>query len=144
MIVPDVNLLIYAVFDGYSMHAKAAAWLEGALNGPELVGLAAPAIFGFVRLSTSPRVHESPLSIAQAAEYVHEWLARPQVRFLSPGPEHVRLVLKLLGDIGTGASLTTDAQLAAHAVELGGTVYSNDADFGRFQGLNWVNPLARA
>ncbi len=141
MIVPDVNLLVYAVFNGYPLHARAAQWLNEAMNGVEQVGLTAPAVFGFVRLGTSARVHERPLSVTQAGQYVHEWLARPQVRFLTPGPEHVRLVLGLLGAVGTGANLTTDAQLAAYAQELGGTIHSNDADFGRFPGLRWVNPL---
>lgn len=142
MIVPDVNLLLYAVFDGYSMHERAAAWLNESLSGAEQFGLTAPAVFGFVRLGTSARVHERPLSIKAAAEYVYEWLERPQVRFLAPGPEHVRLALGLLDGLGTGANLTTDAQLAAYAVEFGGTIHSNDSDFGRFPGLRWVNPLS--
>lgn len=141
MIVPDVNLLVYAVFDGYPLHEPAAAWLNETLSGAEQVGMTAPAIFGFVRLGTSARVHEQPLSVQEAAQYVHEWLARPQVRFLTPGPEHVRLVLELLEGIGTGANLTTDAQLAAYAIETGGAIHSNDADFGRFTGVRWVDPL---
>ena len=72
---------------------------------------------------------------------VREWLARPQVQFLTPGPEHVGVALRLLERVGTGASLTTDAQLAAYAVEFGGTIHSNDADFGRFAGVPWVDPL---
>ncbi len=142
MIVPDVNLLVYAVFDGYPQHERARAWLTEVLNGAEQVGLTAPAIFGFVRLGTSARVHERPLSVPAASEYVAQWLARPQVSFLSAGVEHVRLTLELLATLGTGANLTTDAQLAAYALEFGGTVHSNDADFGRFPGVPWVNPLA--
>ena len=142
MIIPDVNLLVYAVFDGYPLHAPARDWLNDALSGTEEVGLTAPALFGFVRLGTSARVHERPLSVTEASGYVHEWLDRPQVRFLAPGPEHVRLTLSLLERLGTGANLTTDAQLAAYAIEFGGTIHSNDSDFGRFAGLRWVNPLA--
>ena len=143
MIVPDVNLLVYAVFDGYPLHDRARDWLTDVLNGTEQVGLTAPAIFGFVRLGTSARAHARPLSVAAAAEYVHEWLARPQAVFLSPGPEHVRRTLDLLASVGTGANLTTDAQLAAYALEFDGAIHSNDADFGRFPGVRWVNPLAR-
>lgn len=142
MIIPDVNLLVYAVFDGYALHERAATWLVDSLNGREQVGLTAPAVFGFVRLGTSARVHERPLSVVEAAGYVHEWLERPQVQFLTPGREHVRLVLGLLEGLGTGANLTTDAQLAASALETGGTIHSNDSDFGRFPGIRWVNPLA--
>ena len=97
------------------MHAPARDWLNDALSGTEEVGLTAPALFGFVRLGTSARVHERPLSVTEASGYVHEWLDRPQVRFLAPGPEHVRLTLSLLERLGTGANLTTDAQVAAYA-----------------------------
>lgn len=141
MIIPDVNLLVYAVFDGYSFHDRAVTWLNEALSGTEEVGLTTPAIFGFVRLGTSARVHVQPLSVAEAGSHVREWLARPNVRFLAPGAEHVRLALALLDQVGTGANLTTDAQLAAYAMEFGGTIHSNDADFGRFTGVRWVNPL---
>ena len=125
MIVPDVNLLVYAVFDGYPLHQRASAWLNNALSGTEEVGLTIPA-----------------LRVDETSAYVDEWLDRPQVRFLAPGPEHVRVALALLKAVGTGANLTTDAQLAAYAIEFGGTVHSNDSDFGRFPGLSWVNPLA--
>lgn len=141
MIIPDVNLLVYAVFDGYPQHERAVQWLTGALNGAETVGLTAPAIFGFVRLATSARIHGAPLSVAAVQEYVREWLARPQVQFLTPGPEHVGVALRLLERVGTGANLTTNAQLAAYAVEFGGTIHSNDADFGRFADVPWVDPL---
>lgn len=142
MIIPDVNLLIYAVFDGYPHHPTAVTWLNDSLNGSEHVGLTAPAVFGFVRLATNLRVHTHPLSMADAGAYVREWLDRPQVRFLSPGQQHVTLALGLLDALGTAANLTTDAQLAAYALEFGGVIHSNDADFGRFPGVRWVNPLA--
>ncbi|MEI2775482.1 MAG: type II toxin-antitoxin system VapC family toxin [Tetrasphaera sp.] len=143
MIVPDVNVLVYAVFDGYPLHARAAAWLSEIFSGSEDVGLTGPALFGFVRLGTSSRVHEHPLTVAQAGEYVREWLLRPQARFLAPGPRHVELALGLLQGVGTGGNLTTDAQLAAYAIEFGGTIHSNDSDFGRFPGVRWVDPLTR-
>ena len=142
MIIPDVNLLIYAVFDGYPQHDRAANWLTRVLNGPEQLGLTTPAIFGFVRLGTSARVHERPLSVAEAGDYIHAWLERPQTRLHAAGREHVRLTLGLLAGLGTGANLTTDAQLAAYAIEFGGTIHSNDSDFGRFGPVRWVNPLS--
>lgn len=39
-------------------------------------------------------------------------------------------------------NLATDVQIAAHAIERNGEVHSNDTDFGRFEGLHWVNPLS--
>jgi predicted nucleic acid-binding protein len=40
-----------------------------------------------------------------------------------------------------GGNLTTDTHLAALAIEHQGELHSNDADFGRFPGLRWRNPL---
>ncbi len=61
---------------------------------------------------------------------------------MKPGPRHLEIAFRLLRQVGAGASLTTDAQLAAFAIEHQGEVHSNDADFGRFAQLRWVNPIA--
>lgn len=73
---------------------------------------------------------------------VEEWLARPHVRFVQPGPRHLEIAFDLLRHVGGAANLTTDAQIAALAIEHQGEVHSNDADFGRFPQLRWVNPIA--
>jgi hypothetical protein len=44
--------------------------------------------------------------------------------------------------LGTAGRLTTDAHLAALAIEHQCELCSNDADFARFPGLRWRNPLA--
>jgi predicted nucleic acid-binding protein len=44
--------------------------------------------------------------------------------------------------LGVAGNLTTDAHLAALAIEHGGEVRSADTDSGRFRGLRWTNPLA--
>jgi len=48
----------------------------------------------------------------------------------------------LLQPLGTGGNLTSDAHLAALAIEHGAELCSSDTDFGRFPGLNWSNPLS--
>lgn len=141
MIVVDVNLLLYAVVTGFAQHERARTWWEMTINAAGEVGLAAPAIFGFLRLVTNRQVLESPLPVDQAIGHVRDWLARPNVRLLTPGPAHIELTLRMLADLGTAGNLTTDVQLAAFAIEHRGEVYSNDNDFGRFADLVWVNPL---
>lgn len=141
MILVDVNLLLYAVVTGFPHHERARIWWEGALSGTTEVGLAAPAIFGFLRLATNPRVLTSPLPVTSAIGYVRDWLARPQVRFLVPGPEHLEIALTLLADLGTAGSLTTDVQLAALAIEHQAIVHTNDTDFARFPRVRRLNPL---
>jgi hypothetical protein len=142
VIVPDINLLLYAEIDAFPEHAAARRWWEGALAGETQVGLTSVSVFGFVRLATNRRVFASPVPIADALGRVDRWLEQPGATFLVPGPRYLDTAFRLLRQLGTGANLTSDVQLAAHAIEHNGEVHSNDGDFGRFGGLRWVNPLA--
>ena len=117
MIVPDVNLLLYAHMSGFAEHAKARRWWEDLLNGDTEVGLGAPGVFGFVRLATSPRVFDRPLGAGEALAHVEEWLSRAHVRFALPGPRHLEIAFWLLRELGATGNLTTDTQLAALAIE---------------------------
>ena len=60
---------------------------------------------------------------------------------MSPGEAHWAILSKLLRDAGTAGNLTSDAHLAAMALELGASVCSTDADFGRFPGIERISPL---
>ena len=141
MIVPDINLLLYATIDSFEEHAVARKWLEGAMNGETPVGLATPVLFGYVRIASSPRVFDPPMSVEEAVIRVEGWLERPHVSLLLPGPRHLEIAFGLLRRMGAAGGLTTDVQIAALAMENLAEVHSNDTDFGRFPGLRWVNPL---
>jgi len=141
VIVPDVNLLLYAHIRDFGQHARARRWWEELLNGDKEVGIPAPAIFGFVRLATNPAVFDRPLAVRDALARVEEWLALPHVHFAIPGPRHLEIAFGLLRELGAAVNLTTDVQLAAVAIEHQGELHSNDTDFGRFPRLRWVNPL---
>ena len=142
MIVPDVNLLLYATVSGFPEHARARRWWEDLLGGENEVGLAGPALFGYVRITTNPRIFDRPLAVDAALARVEEWLDQPPVRFLLPGPRHLEIAFRLLRHVGTAANLTTDVQLAAHAIENQAEVHSSDVDFARFPELRWANPIA--
>ncbi len=144
MIIPDINLLLYAHFDGFEQHRAARKWWEALLNSGAEVGLPVPAVFGFVRIATNSRVFTAPLSTEAAVAHAEEWLALPHVRLLLPGPRHLEVAFRLLRTLGTGANLTTDVQLAALAIEYQAELHSNDVDFARFPALRWRNPLAPA
>ncbi len=141
MIVPDVNLLFHAYNRESPVHARARAWWERLMNGAGAVGLAWAAILGFVRVATHPRVLEHPLPVASACALARAWLDQPQVTVVHPGDRHASILFGLLERLGTGGSLTTDAHLAALAIEHQAELHSTDADFARFPGLRWVNPL---
>jgi toxin-antitoxin system PIN domain toxin len=141
VIVVDVNLLLYAVVTGFPQHDRSRIWWQQALNGSSEIGLSTPALFGFLRIATNPRVLTVPLTVTDAIDRVRQWLARPQVRFLLPGPRHLDIAFDLLRGQGTAGNLTTDVQLAALAIEYQAELCSNDTDFGRFPGLRWTDPL---
>ena len=90
---------------------------------------------------THPTVLVRPLDPSRAVAHVRAWLDRPNVEALEPGPRHLELLERLLVDIGIAGNLTTDAHLAALAIEHQCELHSNDADFGRFSGLRWRDPL---
>src|SRR5687767_14020131 len=100
-------------------------------------------MFGFIRISTNRRVFNEPLAVAEPITRVRRWLGQPNVTVLIPATRYLDTAFQLLVQLGTASNLTTDVQLAAHAMEHAGEVHSNDSDFGRFDGLRWVNPLAQ-
>jgi uncharacterized protein len=139
--VVDLNLLLYAVNRDSPRHAAARAWLEQALSGDEPVGLPWVVLLGFLRVATSERILPHPLTATQALGVVDGWLAQPPVVVPAPGDGHWRVLRELLRVAGAAGNLTTDAHLAALAIEQGAELCSTDADFARFRGLRWVNPL---
>lgn len=143
MILVDANLLLYAVNLDLPQHDAAREWWESVLSRRTPVALAWVVILAFLRISTNPRVFEHPLGIEAATAYMDEWLAVPNVKPISPGLGHWQILQQLITQSGTGGNLTTDAHLAALAIEQGATLYSADNDFKRFAGLVHVNPLTR-
>jgi hypothetical protein len=140
--IVDLNLLLYALNRDSAHHVAARDWLERTLSDEEAVGLPWLVLLGFLRLSTSARVLPQPLRPEQALGVIDGWLAEPPVLVLSPGPEHWRILRTLIEETGTAGNLTTDAHLAAIAIEHGAELCSTDTDFARFQHLRWTNPVA--
>jgi toxin-antitoxin system PIN domain toxin len=138
----DVNLFLYAADDSSPRHRPARAWVEAALSGSETVALAWAVLLGFVRLSTQPALFERPLEAAEALDLVDGWLAQPCTTVVHPTDRHSAVLRDLLAAVGSAGNLTSDAHLAALAIEHGAVLCSCDTDFARFSGLRWVDPLA--
>jgi toxin-antitoxin system PIN domain toxin len=141
VILPDLNLLVYAYNSDAPHHAAAKGWWEELLSSDVLVGLPWVTALGFIRLMTHRTVLERPLDPARAIQHVRSWHSCPNVNGLEPGPRHLEILERLFGELGTAGRLTTDAHLAALAIEHQCELHSNDADFARFPGLRWHNPL---
>lgn len=141
MILVDANLLIYAVNSDSPHHERARSWLEAILSSSAAVGLPWIVLLAFLRITTRPAIFERPLAPDQALGYVDPWLAQPFVEVVTPGAGHWTILRNLLLAAGTAGNLTSDAHLAALAVELRCPIYSADSDFQRFPGVEQHNPL---
>ena len=121
----------------------ARAWWEGTLNGERAVGLTLVTMLGFLRLITNPRFTPNPMTVRAATETVREWMGTPNVTVLHPGVRHYDLLFELIESVGVAGNLTTDAHLAALAIEWQAEVATCDVDFSRFPRVRWYNPLKR-
>jgi toxin-antitoxin system PIN domain toxin len=142
MIIVDVNLLIYAVNEDASDHKNAKAWLETAISGTETVGLPWIVLLAFMRLTTRSGLFQKPLTAEAAFDLLEAWLQQVSVIVPEPSARQLQTMRDLVSPIGLGGNLTSDAFLAALAIEHGAELCSADNDFGRFKRLRWRNPLA--
>jgi toxin-antitoxin system PIN domain toxin len=99
-------------------------------------------LLGFLRISTSTPAFPTPLRPAAAFTVIEQWLALPNSVIIHPTERHPEFLRSLIESVGTAGNLTTDAHIAALAIEYDGEVCSADNDFRRFGGLRYVNPLA--
>ena len=135
MVVVDANVLLYAVDRASAHHEASRTWLDASLAGAETVGFVWVALLAFLRIGTNPSILPSPMTADEATGQVEAWLAAPAAVIAQPTPRHAALFRGLLRDTGTAGNLTTDAHLAALALEHGADLVSYDRDFGRFPGV---------
>jgi uncharacterized protein len=141
MVLPDVNVLVYAHREDAAHHAACYAWLEGVVNGSEAYGLSDFVLSGFVRVATHPKVFTKPSSLAQALEFTKQLRSQPNCVPVFPGPRHWEIFHALCVDSGVRGNLVPDAFLAAMAIESGCEWITTDRDFTRFKGLRWRHPV---
>ena len=137
MRLPDTNLLLNAVHADSLHHARARHALEELLADAGGMALSWVVLMGFVRLSTKRGILPHPLGVADVLGVIDEWLAHPRTRVLEPGPLHAGIFGRLLLSAGTAGNLTTDAHIAALAIEHQAEVLTFDKDFAKFTGLRY-------
>jgi len=142
LIVPDINLLIYAYNDGATQHVAARDWWEDLMRGKEAIGVAWAVSIGFIRLMSNDKVLKSTLTPSDAAKRATDWFRFPHVKPLNPGEQHLEYFHRNLATQGNGRNLVTDAHIAALAMEYDAVVHTNDSDFSRFPDLHWHNPIS--
>jgi toxin-antitoxin system PIN domain toxin len=140
MRIVDANVLIYAVNSAAEHHHASRRWLDRALSGAEIVGLAWVPLLAFARLTTKHGLFPSPLHPAAATAQIRDWCAAPSAVIVNPTARHADVLSTVLARVGAGGNLVNDAHLAALAVEHRASIVTYDSDFGRFDDIRWDTP----
>ena len=131
----DTNVMLFAANVHAKEHLRAKAWMETTLSTTEPVGFAWIAMLGFLRVSTRTGVFARPLEPRKAFYFLEAWLDASNARIVHPTDHHFIVLRGLVDTVGTAGDLTSDAHLAALAIEHGAELVSFDRDFDRFDGL---------
>jgi toxin-antitoxin system PIN domain toxin len=141
MLLPDVNIFVYAQREDVSMHANAKFWLEAALNGGEPVALFDPVLASFLRIVTNRRIFKVPTPLTLALSFVEIMRSAPAARSLTAGASHWEIFVRLCRDTNAAGDDIPDVYLAALALENDCEFVTTDEDFGRFPRLKWRKPF---
>ncbi len=141
MVLPDVNVLVYAHREDSQHHAGCREWLESVINGSESYGLSELVLSSFVRVVTHPKVFTRPSPLADALEFTEQLRGRPNCVPVAPGRRHWEIFRGQCVEAGAKGNLVPDAYLAAMAIEAGCEWVTTDRDFSRFKSLRWRHPL---
>lgn len=144
MILPDVNVLVYAHRKDAQDHGRYLEWLVSEIQSDAAFGLSPLVLSGFIRVVTHPKIFKTPSTLSQATTFAEQLRERPNSIEVRPGARHWNIFLRLCGDAGAKGNLVPDAYLAAMAIESGCEWVTTDRDFSRFEGLRWRHPLASA
>ena len=140
MILPDVNVLIYAFRADSRDHRHYREWLDDVVNGPVAYGASPQVLSSLVRICTHPRIFAQPDSRRSALEFASAFMSGPRCHIVQPGPEHWSIFASLCRDSRAAGNLVQDAWFAALAIESGCQWITTDRDFARFKGLRWSPP----
>lgn len=141
MILFDVSVLLPAFMPGAASHPRCRSLVEEVANEEEPFAVSELVLAAVVRIATNPRVFRPAASPERAFEFAEALRAHERAVLVAPGPRHWRIFRDLVAATGIRGSDTTDAYLAALALEHGCVWWTADRGFGRFPGLRWRNVL---
>ena len=139
MLLPDINVLIYAHREDAPEHDRYASWLQSLVAGPQPFAISELALSGFLRIVTNPRIFQPATPMGHALEFCQRLLDWPTAVRLLPTARRWTVFAELCQKIH--GPLVSDAYLAALAIEHGCELVTTDGDFERFPGLRWRHPL---
>lgn len=141
MIIPDVNLLVYAYNSSSFHHLKARSWFEDLIHRQVTIFLPWIISLSFMRLMTHRSVLSAPMDSVDCFNIINSWYELENVQQADLGIKGLENFKKFTIDIKPAGNLFYDTFLASLAKELNAVIHSNDADFSRFQGIRFLNPL---
>jgi toxin-antitoxin system PIN domain toxin len=141
LILPDVNVLIYAFRPDSNDHPQYKEWLEEVVNGSAAYGISPQVLSGVVRICTHPRIFAQPNRVSDVFDYCNVLLSQPNATVIVPGERHWHVFLRLCADAKATGNLVQDAWNAALAIEAGCEWITTDRDYARFPGLRWRRPF---
>ena len=141
MILPDVNVLIYAFRSDSEAHARYMEWLESVINGAAAYGMAPQVLASVVRICTDPRIFGRPSRLDHAFEFCRVLLEQPNATVIVPRERHWLIFESVCQASRATGNLAQDAWFAALAIESGCEWVTTDHDYARFQGLSWRAPI---
>jgi toxin-antitoxin system PIN domain toxin len=141
LILPDVNVLVYAHRQDSTRHADYRDWLNQILRSDAAFGISDLVLSGFLRVVTHPRIFGDPTPLHIAMEFVASVRDHPNAVTLAPGERHWDIFQRVCREANAKGNLVADAYLAALAIETGAEWITTDRDYARFSGLRWRHPL---
>jgi toxin-antitoxin system PIN domain toxin len=141
VILPDVNVLLYAFRSDSTDHARYHEWLDRLVNGAEAYGMSPQVLCSVARIATHPRVFAAPSRLEDALAFARVLLEQPNCTVVRPGPRHYSIFEGLCREARACGNLLQDAWFAALAIEAGCEWTTTDGDFARFPGLRWRRPI---
>ena len=141
MILPDVNVLMYAFRADTPGHRQCRPWLESVIRGDMAYGMSPQVLGAVVRIVTHPRIFAPPAPLEQALAFANLLLDQPHCQAIEPGPRHWGIFCRLCRRARASDNLVPDAWFAALAIESGCEWITTDRDYARFEGLRWREPF---
>lgn len=141
VLLPDVNVLVYAHRLESPRAEEYRAWLTTTLAGSEPVGVSELVLSAFMRIVTHHRIFHEPTPPIVARSFCRAVLAAPAAVPVRSGVRHWALFDELIESAGVRGNTVPDAYLAALALEHGATLVTTDRGFARYPGLRWRAPL---
>ena len=142
MILPDVNVLIYAFRQDAPQHGLCREWLEREIAKDSRFGISPLTLAALVRITTLSRPGHAPSSGEEAFRFCDYILGQPNCSVVEPGAGHWDIFKRLCFEARIRGGLVTDAWYAALAIEWGCEWITMDRDYARFPGLKWKGPGA--